>query len=67
MATRRDFLAGGLALAAGHACGQSNAIAGQRVLVVGGGWGGLTAARRLRQTAPELEVTLIEREGMSAP
>ena len=62
MATRRDFLAGGLALAAGHACGQSNAVGGQRVLVVGGGWGGLAAARRLRQTAPELEVTLIERE-----
>ncbi|MBK9020087.1 MAG: NAD(P)/FAD-dependent oxidoreductase [Sulfuritalea sp.] len=62
MATRRDFLAGGLALAAGHACGQSLAGAAQRVLIVGGGWGGLTAARRLRLVAPELEVTLIERE-----
>jgi NADPH-dependent 2,4-dienoyl-CoA reductase/sulfur reductase-like enzyme len=32
------------------------------VLVIGGGWGGLAAARRLRQMAPEFEVTLIERE-----
>jgi NADPH-dependent 2,4-dienoyl-CoA reductase/sulfur reductase-like enzyme len=62
MATRRDFLAGGLALAAGHACGQTTAGAAQRVLIVGGGWGGLTAARRLRLAAPELDVTLIERE-----
>ncbi|MBI5791532.1 MAG: FAD-dependent oxidoreductase [Rhodocyclales bacterium] len=62
MATRREFLAGGLALAAGHACGQTLAGSAQRVLIVGGGWGGLTAARRLRQAAPELEVTLIERD-----
>jgi NADPH-dependent 2,4-dienoyl-CoA reductase/sulfur reductase-like enzyme len=36
--------------------------AGRRVLIVGGGWGGLTAARRLRQLAPELDVVLIERD-----
>ena len=62
MASRRDFLAGGLALAAGHACGQTPAGSAQRVLIVGGGWGGLTAAYRLRQAAPDLEVTLVERE-----
>lgn len=62
MASRREFLAGGLALAAGHACGQTLAGSAQRVLIVGGGWGGLAAARRLRLAAPELEVTLIERE-----
>ena len=62
MTTRRDFLAGGLALAAGRAFGQSTVSARQRVVIVGGGWGGLTAARRLRLAAPELDVTLVERE-----
>ena len=33
----------------------------RRVLIVGGGWGGLAAARRLRQLAPELDVVLIDR------
>ncbi|MDE2584221.1 MAG: NAD(P)/FAD-dependent oxidoreductase [Betaproteobacteria bacterium] len=33
----------------------------QRVVVVGGGWGGLAAARYLRQQAPELEVVLLEK------
>ncbi len=32
------------------------------MLIVGGGWGGLAAARRLRQLAPELDVVLIDRE-----
>lgn len=32
-----------------------------RVLIVGGGWGGLSAARHLREVAPELEVVLIEK------
>ena len=34
---------------------------GRRVVVVGGGWGGLSAARQLRALAPELEVVLVER------
>jgi NADPH-dependent 2,4-dienoyl-CoA reductase/sulfur reductase-like enzyme len=34
---------------------------GRRVVVVGGGWGGLAAARRLRELAPEMEVVLLER------
>ncbi|MDQ5946727.1 MAG: hypothetical protein QG619_2157, partial [Pseudomonadota bacterium] len=34
---------------------------GRRAVIVGGGWGGLAAARRLRQLAPELEVVLLER------
>ena len=33
----------------------------RRVVIVGGGWGGLTAARHLRDLAPELEVVLVER------
>lgn len=32
-----------------------------RVVIVGGGWGGLSAARHLRETAPGLDITLIER------
>lgn len=32
-----------------------------RVIIVGGGWGGLTVARQLRQLAPQLEITLLDR------
>lgn len=34
---------------------------GRRVVIVGGGWGGLSAARQLRDLAPELEVVLLEK------
>jgi NADPH-dependent 2,4-dienoyl-CoA reductase/sulfur reductase-like enzyme len=34
---------------------------GGRVVIVGGGWGGLAAARRLRELVPALEVVLLER------
>ncbi len=33
----------------------------RRVLVLGGGWGGLSAARYLRESAPDLEVVLLEK------
>lgn len=33
----------------------------RRVVILGGGWGGLTTARHLRETAPDLEVVLLER------
>lgn len=62
---RRAFIralgAGGVA-AAGlqRAFGQSDAKHA-RVVVVGGGFGGATAARYLKLGAPELQVTLIER------
>lgn len=32
-----------------------------RAVIVGGGWGGLAAARRLRELAPQVDVVLIER------
>lgn len=34
----------------------------QRVVIVGGGWAGLSAARQLRHSAPELDVLVIDRE-----
>lgn len=33
----------------------------RRVVILGGGWGGLTTARHLRQSAPDLEVVLLEK------
>ncbi len=36
--------------------------AAARVVIVGAGWGGLAAAHALRQTAPELDVTVLDRQ-----
>jgi NADPH-dependent 2,4-dienoyl-CoA reductase/sulfur reductase-like enzyme len=33
----------------------------RRVVITGGGWGGLTAARHIREEVPELEVVVLER------
>ncbi len=33
----------------------------RRVLILGGGWGGLATARHLREDAPDLEVVLLEK------
>lgn len=68
--TRRRFLA---SLAAGLALPQAPLLAlplpellppsrSRRVVVVGGGWGGLAAASQLRALAPDLEVVLLERQ-----
>lgn len=62
---RRSFLlsAGGTAMAA--ALGGCATPPGQpkaRVVVVGGGFGGATAAKYIRLWAPEIEVVLVERE-----
>ena len=58
---RRGFLLSGLGaiLAAGIAPAFASGTG--RAVVVGGGWGGLAAARHLRRLAPQLEVTLVER------
>ncbi len=43
-------------------CQATSSAAKARVVVVGGGYGGATAAKYLRLWAPSIEVTLVERE-----
>ena len=76
--TRRRFLrsaslglglAGGLAACAGTVKGDIAPKSGRRVVVIGGGWGGATAARYVRMTDPSIEVVLLEpnRQFVSCP
>src|SRR3981081_4913148 len=69
--TRRQFLrsssvglgvglAGGLAGCATSMKGDFAPTSGRRVIVIGGGWGGATAAKYVRMQDPSLEVILIE-------
>ena len=58
--SRRRFLQALPALAAGLA--QPLRAAAGRVVVIGGGWGGLAAAAELRRLAPALDVTVLEPE-----
>src|SRR3989304_8941551 len=69
---RREFIkwvsaTAGVTAAAGYAA-TGGASAG-RVVVIGAGFGGATAAKYVRMWAPDLEVTLIERnsEFISCP
>lgn len=72
LSNRRNFLAAGAALggallapAIARGAELLPATKKRRVVIVGGGWGGLSAARRLReiapQFAPDLEVVVIEK------
>lgn len=54
---RQFFCAIGLLPLVGH-----SHAATRRVVVIGGGWGGLAAARHLRALAPDLEVVLVDRQ-----
>jgi sulfide dehydrogenase [flavocytochrome c] flavoprotein subunit len=77
--TRRQFLrvsgvgAGALAVAALPGCavfrGQTDPAAGRRVVVIGGGFGGATAAKYVRLADPTIEVVLFEpnRKFVSCP
>ncbi|HWN53856.1 MAG TPA: FAD/NAD(P)-binding oxidoreductase, partial [Methylomirabilota bacterium] len=78
--TRRQFLrsssvglgvglAGGLAGCAASMKGDFAPKSGRRVIVIGGGWGGATAARYVRLADPSIEVILIEpnKEFVSCP
>ena len=77
--TRRQFVkasgtgVGVLAVAGVAGCastsGEVDARSGRRVVVVGGGWGGATAARYVRAADPSIEVVLLEpnRKFVSCP
>ncbi len=69
--TRRQFLwsssvglelglAGALTGCAGTMTGEVAPKSGRRVVVIGGGWGGSTAARYVRMADPSIEVVLLE-------
>ena len=68
---RRNFLAASSALGASLAVGAAPLVGsssellpparGKRVVIIGGGWGGLSAASHLRKIAPDLDVILIEK------
>jgi len=62
---RRHWLGAGAALAATTLAGRAGTAASGpsigRVVVVGGGYGGATAARYLKLWAPSVDVTLVER------
>ena len=67
----RLTLGAGLALSgcAGTMTGDIAPKSGRRVVVIGGGWGGATAARYIRIADPSIEVVLLEpnREFISCP
>jgi NADPH-dependent 2,4-dienoyl-CoA reductase/sulfur reductase-like enzyme len=74
--TRRQFLRGSCAVGLGLLGGCAPAMqgdfmpkSGKRVVVVGGGWGGATAAKYLRLADPSIEVVLLEpnKEFISCP
>lgn len=60
---RRDFLkasAAGAAALSLTACATTGSKPSARVVVIGGGFGGATAAKYIRHWAPQIEVVLIE-------
>lgn len=70
--TRREFVKwmGVSAAAAVAGCAQTGSSgAARRVVVIGGGYGGATAARYIQLWAPDIEVTVVERnaEFVSCP
>jgi NADPH-dependent 2,4-dienoyl-CoA reductase/sulfur reductase-like enzyme len=70
--TRRDFLKATSMAAAAVGCGALASFAAdarRRVVVIGGGWGGATAAKYIRLADPSIEVTLLEpsKEFISCP
>lgn len=60
--SRRNFVKSAAIAVAGMGLSLPGRAAQGRVVVVGGGYGGATAAKYLRMWAPDLHVTLVERE-----
>ena len=63
--SRREFLqrlGASAALTAVGGCATTGTGSGGRVVIVGAGYGGATAAKYLRKWSPDIEVTLVERE-----
>lgn len=68
--SRRAVLAaGGAAIASGLLPFKTSAQTSARIVVVGGGWGGISAARNLKALLPSADVTMIEPKAafMSCP
>jgi len=62
--TRREFvkwMAASTGVAAVAGCAGMGGPSGARVVVIGGGFGGATAARYLKLWAPDIDVTVVER------
>jgi sulfite dehydrogenase len=59
---RRDFLKLTAAAATLSAAGRATAASKGRVVIVGGGFGGATAAKYIRMWDPSIDVVLVERE-----
>ncbi len=60
MTQRRNFLKAGFAAASMVAAPYLAAQTGQRVVIIGAGFGGATAARYLRRFNPALQITVVE-------
>jgi sulfide dehydrogenase [flavocytochrome c] flavoprotein chain len=63
--SRREFLrrlGASAALTTVGGCATTGTGSGGRVVIVGAGYGGATAAKYLRKWSPDIEVTLVERE-----
>jgi siroheme synthase (precorrin-2 oxidase/ferrochelatase) len=60
---RRSFIQAGAALALGVSSIPAQAMRGAKVVVIGGGYGGATAAKYIRLLSKQrIEVTLVEPE-----
>jgi len=65
--TRREFMkwmAASTGVAAAAGCAEMGTGGAGRVVVIGGGYGGATCARYIKMWAPEIDVTVVERNAV---